>query len=67
MTSLTVKEKTVYDAIKITIEENSTYCVDVEMISWNCDLSESQIKGCISALLKKGMVGEVEPKCYEAY
>ena len=67
-TTLTSKEQTVYNALKNIIDTEDVYCVHVAGIA--CDIpgmSVSQVKGVIGSLVKKFVVGEVEPNEFEAY
>ncbi len=61
---ITPKEQKTLDALTEALKE-TCYCADTYMISNHSDLSEKQIEGCVSSLLKKGVICEVEPHAYE--
>jgi hypothetical protein len=58
-------ERKVYNVIKETIEFEDIYCIHIEGIWHQTDLSIAQVKGCIGSLIKKGAVAEVEPHHFE--
>ncbi len=62
--AITPKEQKTLNALAKALEEDC-YCADTYMISNHSDLSEKQIEGCVSSLLKKGVICEVEPHAYE--
>jgi len=64
---MTELEKTVFNAINEAIESEDIYCVHVSGISDHCDLSISQIKGCIGSLVKKNIAYEVEPNEFDTF
>jgi hypothetical protein len=66
-TQMTQMETTVFNAINEAIASQDIYCVHVSGISNHCDLSISQIKGCIGSLVKQYIVYEVEPNHFENF
>ena len=64
---MTQMETTVFNAINEAISSQDIYCVHVYGISNYCDLSISQIKGCVGSLVKKFRVYEVEPNEFDTF
>ena len=64
---MTQMETTVFNAINEAIESEDIYCVHVSGISDHCDLSISQIKGCVGSLVKKHIAYEVEPNEFDTF
>jgi hypothetical protein len=64
---MTQMETTVFNAINEAIASQDIYCVHVYGISNHCDLSISQIKGCVGSLVKKFRVYEVEPNEFDTF
>ena len=64
--AITPKEQVTLNALAKALEEDC-YCADTYMIANHVpkDFTEKQIEGCVSSLLKKGLILEVEPHAYE--
>lgn len=62
---ITTLEMQVFSAIKECIEKEDIYCCHVTGIADYCDLTISQIKGCIGSMIKKKLIQEVEPNHFD--
>lgn len=67
MTTLNENEQAVYNAVKEIIEEQDVYFADIDDIIWATGMRENQVKGYLSDLQKKGVVGQIDPGQWEFY